>query len=418
MTRSNWWLWAVCGAVGLLCVSALCGTWILCKWPEKIVPHLSPPIALGLSSWGNDQTRTMIRVRLREPDAEALILEELGKGEKNQLRMCLLLDDSPIDPLPEVVRIQVYRLANASDPAVRTAARQILQHGQAFDWLARQIRSENSSQSYAETGYSYHARQALALWAFCGAGYDHKAPSKYKKTIKNIVDSLLQAQNENGTFSNDPSENALIVCALSEAYGMTADKLLLPPLQQAMVGLRHAWSSNAYDLWFQDSQLAMNQAFAWISLYAGGVGATSELQELKEGFAHLLASAAPHDESFPWFVQGKSTDMHASQSFDAAQCAGILLGKKVPANPSSTPPLHGVQSLHGYWWTFSLVQNNKWKVVREQWNMLKDTQFYGYQNENDGSWTPTSPDQDRFIITVFSVLNQEFYYRSGVVLKK
>lgn len=402
----------------MLGVSVLCGTLILCKWPEKIVPHLSPPIALGLSSWGNDQTRRMIRVRLREPDAEALILEELGKGEKNQLRMCLLLDDGPVDPLPDVVRIQMYRLANASDPAVRTAAREILQHGQALDWLARQIGSEDFNQSHVENGYSIHARQALALWAFCAAGYDHKTPTKYKKTIKKIVDSLLQAQNENGTFADDPSENALIVYALAEAYAMTADPILLPPLQRAMVGLRHAWSSTAHDLWFQDSQLAMNQVFAWKSLYAGGVFRTSELQELKEGFAHLLASAGPHGESFPWFVQGKSIDMDASQSFDAAQCAGILLGEKIPAKPSSTPPLRGVQSLRGYWWTLSLVQDNKWNAVKEKWDILKDTQFYGYKNENDGSWTPTSPDQDRFIMTVFSVLNQEFYFRSAVVLKK
>lgn len=78
-----------------------------------------------------------------------------------------------------------------------------------------------------------------ALLCFLGAGYDHKTPGKFKKTIALAVDWLKRNQREDGGFGKTGRnyENAVCTKAICEAYAMTMDVRIKECAQRAVDNL-------------------------------------------------------------------------------------------------------------------------------------------------------------------------------------
>jgi hypothetical protein len=78
----------------------------------------------------------------------------------------------------------------------------------------------------------------LALLAFLGAGYTHKANGPYRQNVLKAVNWMVEQQKDNGTFAKHHSHSTyseFICClAISEAYGMTKDERLKPVAQKSV----------------------------------------------------------------------------------------------------------------------------------------------------------------------------------------
>lgn len=78
------------------------------------------------------------------------------------------------------------------------------------------------------------ATTAFSLLCFLGAGYDHRTPSVFSKTVRKGVAYLLSVQKTDGSFGNRNYEHAVAAMALAEAYAMTGDADLKIPAQKSI----------------------------------------------------------------------------------------------------------------------------------------------------------------------------------------
>ncbi len=86
--------------------------------------------------------------------------------------------------------------------------------------------SGGSDANVAMTGY--------ALLCYLGAGYDHKSPNKYRRTVQKAIDYLRSVQKPDGLLGNRNYEHAVATMALAEAYAMTSDLELKGPAQKGI----------------------------------------------------------------------------------------------------------------------------------------------------------------------------------------
>ena len=76
---------------------------------------------------------------------------------------------------------------------------------------------------------------SYALLCFLGAGYDHKTPNEYKRTVKTGIDWLKSVQQADGRFGAGGNwEHAIAAAAIHEAYYMTSDPDLRGPMQKSL----------------------------------------------------------------------------------------------------------------------------------------------------------------------------------------
>ena len=100
-------------------------------------------------------------------------------------------------------------------------------------------RCEPGTSHTTENGDGDTACTAYALLCFLGAGYDHKTPGKFKKTVADGLEWLKGIQNPDGSFGKQKRnyENGVATMALCEAYAMTMDASLKEPCQKAVDNL-------------------------------------------------------------------------------------------------------------------------------------------------------------------------------------
>ena len=86
--------------------------------------------------------------------------------------------------------------------------------------------SGGSDANVAMTGY--------AVLCFLGAGYDHKAPNRFRTTVQKGLEYLRSVQKADGLLGARNYEHAVATMALAEAYAMTSDPDLKQPAQDAI----------------------------------------------------------------------------------------------------------------------------------------------------------------------------------------
>ncbi|MCE9560894.1 MAG: terpene cyclase/mutase family protein [Planctomycetes bacterium] len=121
---------------------------------------------------------------------------------------------------------------------------------QGLAWLAKQQKQDGGWEYDVGDKTERTAATGMCLLAFLGAGETHHNKGKYTKTIQNGLNFLIKSvplggQNA-GKFNGAGSMygQAIGTLALCEAYGMTRDKLLLPPAQAAVNYIQKAQGAN------------------------------------------------------------------------------------------------------------------------------------------------------------------------------
>jgi len=134
---------------------------------------------------------------------------------------------------------------DASERAVR-AALKWLANNQSSDgrWRAARFGAGNEENVLGRNRYHAGSRAdtgitGLALLAFLGAGHTHQ-DGPYREQVRRGLEFLLRQQAADGNLDGDATTYAKMYChamaafAMSEAYGMTADKRLKEPVRRAI----------------------------------------------------------------------------------------------------------------------------------------------------------------------------------------
>ena len=130
------------------------------------------------------------------------------------------------------------RCLDAADGALRWFARHQSPNGQ-WDVDGYPLNCQDAG-AKCEPGTSHSDIQGdvactgYALLCFLGSGYDHRAPSRFQRIVKQGVDWLLSVQSADGCFGKRNYEHPVATMALAEAYAMTNDQELREPVQRAV----------------------------------------------------------------------------------------------------------------------------------------------------------------------------------------
>lgn len=85
-----------------------------------------------------------------------------------------------------------------------------------------------------QSGDTNVAMTGYAVLCFLGAGYDHKTPNKYNKTVTKGLEYLASIQKKDGLMGERNYEHAVATMALAESYAMTNDPVLRAPAQNGI----------------------------------------------------------------------------------------------------------------------------------------------------------------------------------------
>ena len=305
--------------------------------------------------------------------------------------------------------------------------------------------SNVSGADAAVTGY--------ALLCFLGAGYDHKVPNQFQKTIQKGLDWLVDNQKGEGRWGRN-YENGVCTMALAEAYAMTMDKRLREPAQKGVDFLlskqnpgegKDAYGGSGWNYvgptpTRNDSSVTGWCVMALKSAKAAQLDTKGGLEGCKWWLEETWKATNPNWETvdqydgktqFPYtFNEVTKTTARNHLSCIGALCA-VFLGYNAEdkllttmcndildrhLDKSRTWP---TDSYYMYYNTLALFQHGGDKL--EQWNKVVRDMLVNSQRKGDGcfdgSWDPNGAGGHRIahvgrtIVTAYACLSLEVYYR-------
>ena len=183
---------------------------------------------------------------------------------------------------------------------------------------------------------------AQAVLGFLGAGYDHKTPNQYKRTVAGGVAWLLAQQRPDGGFGATIEAQATTTMALAEAYAMINDPALLKPTQTAvdrLLALRIAGGDGKPLAWGQapviDTAASVQAVMALKAAYSGGLVVGDGLGRAKLWLEQAWQAAnpgrKPQDQSpsaagFP--AQWSPAGGPSGSEVEAGAMVAVLLGQR------------------------------------------------------------------------------------------
>ncbi|HVX09825.1 MAG TPA: hypothetical protein VHC22_01365 [Pirellulales bacterium] len=275
---------------------------------------------------------------------------------------------------------------------------------------------------------------ALALLAFLGNGQTH-LEGEYRETVDLGLRFLLSTQSSNGSLSGAADPFAMMYChgmaalAISEAYAMTQDERLLPPVRKAIaytLAAQHptagGWRYKAAEPVCDTSQLGW-QLMALKSAELAGIemplkarqGMLRFLQTVSSGHHGGLASYRP--------LSTAGERVTPSMTAEALVCRQFLgLPRSHPANDEAgnylAANLPGQATANFYYWYYATLA--MFQLQGEHWqrwkNALEPTLFATQRTEGElaGSWDPDPAwggHGGRVYSTALGALCLEVYYR-------
>jgi hypothetical protein len=282
----------------------------------------------------------------------------------------------------------------------------------------------------ADTGVT-----GLALLAFLGAGHTHQG-NQYRDNVRRGLDSLIQAQADDGSLSGNATTYAAMYChgmatlALAEAYGMTGDAKLLPPLRRAVAYTLAAqsphhggWRYRPNDPWGDTSQ------FGWqvMALKAAETAGIESPVASRHGMLRFLdyVSSGRHGGLACYLCR---IQIDGTRYLDAptptmtaeALFCRFLLGT-TPENPLCQEaadyllrslPADGRPDLY-YWYYGTLAMYQLQGPGWDTWNRAVQRRILQLQERN-GSWGTSDRwggHGGRVFTTALATLTLEVYYR-------
>jgi hypothetical protein len=284
----------------------------------------------------------------------------------------------------------------------------------------------------ADTGIS-----GLALLTFLGAGHTH-LEGGYQKTVNGGLHFLIQQQAADGNLAGDATDFARTYChsmatfALAEAYALTRDKRLEPPVRKAteyLVRTQHAPSGS----WRYDTgQPGDLSQLGWVimalrSAELGGVVVPETtwqrievfLSQVVRGQHGGLASYQPQSAAS---VSMTAEGLYCRQIL-GKPLAGRALDEGIQAMTSELPGSGPINYYYWYYATLSLhhaqhetsLASAGWRNWNEHLKHKLVSSQVG-EGTNRGSWSPNSlwgGYGGRVYSTAMAAMCLEVYYRYG-----
>ncbi len=299
---------------------------------------------------------------------------------------------------------------------------------------------------------------AGAMLCFLASGYDHRLPSRYQRVLKRAVAWLLAWQHDDGGWGETTS-SALASLALSEAYGLTADRSLHGPAQRALDFLlrrqnpgdpagidRGGWSPDHPDPRRHDSFTTCWCTLALRSGKAAGLDVGQGLAGAKWWLVTAWRQANPawekldvyqDDSRFPAVYDALAGEGRSEGGEVAAAMVAQMLGYH-PGDPLLDTLVNrvyarGLPRLQA-WPTDACQLYQRTRVIRvydgyrwDKWRrplidlLLENQEAVDYA----GSWNPTaagdehspghehSPGQGRILTTIYGHLTFQCFHRRG-----
>ncbi len=269
------------------------------------------------------------------------------------------------------------------------------------------------------------AGTGFGLLPFLGAGYTHQS-GKYKKTVKNGLDWLIEDQTKEGSFRHSEGGNlyshGIASIALCEAWAMTKDPKLKRPAQRAidyMVKAQHGQGGWRYSPGMAgDTSVTGWQVIALRSAQQGGL----------EVPKNVMTKVSAFLDSVQTDKKGSGYGYTPGGGASPAMTAEGLLCRIYTSWNSKRPGLEaGVQYLLShppqqggelyYWYYATQVLHHYGGEPWEEWNpVMRDLLIDAQSTEGheSGSWAPQGGHDasgGRVYATSLSLLTLEVYYR-------
>jgi len=307
-------------------------------------------------------------------------------------------------------------------------------------WLSKQQKLDGSWELDGNMR-SKIAGTGIALLPYLAAGYTHKAivkeenrkwAGRFPQQVEAGLKFLIGKQTRFGDFGGDTMyEQAIAAMALSEAYGMTADKHLQAPAQAAIDYIQTSQNSGGGWRYFPgqigDMSVTGWQVQALKSAYLAGLRVRKDVLNRASRFLDFCAGGNPSGSTYGYLDKNPTPTMTAvgllSRLYlgwgprNPALIAGVDVLKKLPPREDANDKRP--MDIYYYYYATQVVffyGGPEWHVF---WNprmrsWLLDSQVIG-DGPKSGSWSPdgtlTSSEGGRVLMTSLVLLTLEVYYR-------
>ncbi|TVR40280.1 MAG: hypothetical protein EA402_13865 [Planctomycetota bacterium] len=301
----------------------------------------------------------------------------------------------------------------------------------------------------AATGY--------AVLAFLGAGYDHRTPNRFRRTVRAGLDWIVENQLDSGGWgSNRNYENGIVAMAIAEAFAMTQDPSLREPAQKA---IDHLLSRQAQDGGYglgwdytapkpdrNDSSVSGWVVMALKSAEAGGLNIGNGMDGARNYLVRAwndtnnqgqgITDPYTHRSGFPYTWNASSGGFARENRTAIGLCMGVFLGKgegNIMMETMANDVMHrAFESREAYYqvsnWpvnTYYLYYNTLgiFQVGGERWqkwnNTVRDLLVNNQRKSDDcfdGSWDFEGTSFHghrigRLVSTAYCALSLQVYYR-------
>ncbi|MHC4914008.1 MAG: prenyltransferase/squalene oxidase repeat-containing protein [Planctomycetota bacterium] len=329
----------------------------------------------------------------------------------------------------------------ATESAVEAALRWLKRHQEADGhW---DIAKHEGGLRTDGTGAADEAVTGLALLAFVGAGYTHKAKSPYQDCVQRACYWLLKNQRADGGWSKPHHQGheiydaSICTLAIAELYGMTRDARLAPAAQKGIdylmkeqdpyAGWHHGrWKSTSVTGWVVMALKSARLAGLKVD-GAGFQGATNWLNKVTDPTDGRVG----YSRRGGYIWRSKGCAMTAvgmvSRQFMGVRNTDPMLIKQAAFLAANGPDWEGQKrgpqnSYYWYYGTLAMFQmgGQSWKNWNTQLkktllpNQCKGGPMDGSPNDKDGSWDPLGFFDNtggRVYATATNALSLEVYYR-------
>lgn len=329
-----------------------------------------------------------------------------------------------------------YGGTEASERAVDAALKWLVRHqNQDGSWSLSRFNAQcrQGKCDGAGTADSDAAATAFGLLPLLGAGYTHKTPGEYQKSIRAGINWLMQKQKPHGDLSAGSGHtmytHGVATIAMCEAYALTKDLRIGQSAQAAILFIQRAQDKNGGGWRYHPGEPGDTSVVGWqvMALKSAQLANLKVNPQVFDGAKKYLTMAAGNELGWKFGYTGPgptptmvSVGLLCRQNLGAARDDPGLAegGKYLLAN---LPDLKANRNIY-YWYYATQVMHNMPGDDWDTWNVkVRDTLIEAQVPGNGcgaGSWSPTEPHLDawgqhggRMMTTSLSCLCLEVYYR-------